>query len=79
MHLEFREELWRILDCKALPPRLFIKGGTLVERNRSWGCTSKVDSGPSSMAFPLITLKAPVKGALEFGLSCAINAAAAAK
>ncbi|WKA01618.1 hypothetical protein VitviT2T_019889 [Vitis vinifera] len=26
MHLEFREELWRILDCKALPPRLFIKG-----------------------------------------------------
>ncbi|KAJ4720537.1 putative Glutaredoxin family protein [Melia azedarach] len=26
MHTEFKEELWRILDCKALPPRLFIKG-----------------------------------------------------
>ncbi|KAJ0044435.1 hypothetical protein Pint_05769 [Pistacia integerrima] len=26
MHTEFREELWRIFDHKALPPRLFIKG-----------------------------------------------------
>ncbi|KAJ8526337.1 hypothetical protein K7X08_028814 [Anisodus acutangulus] len=26
MHLEFKEELWRILDGKVLPPRLFIKG-----------------------------------------------------
>ncbi|XP_031258907.1 uncharacterized protein At3g28850 [Pistacia vera] len=26
MHIEFREELWRIFDHKALPPRLFIKG-----------------------------------------------------
>ncbi|KAK9283844.1 hypothetical protein L1049_012098 [Liquidambar formosana] len=26
MHSEFREELWRILDGKAVPPRLFIKG-----------------------------------------------------
>lgn len=27
MHREFREELWKVLDCKkAIPPRLFIKG-----------------------------------------------------
>ncbi|KAJ8551610.1 hypothetical protein K7X08_021625 [Anisodus acutangulus] len=26
MHSEFKEELWRILDGKVLPPRLFIKG-----------------------------------------------------
>ncbi|XP_044461616.1 myb-like protein X [Mangifera indica] len=26
MHAEFREELWRIFDHKALPPRLFIRG-----------------------------------------------------
>jgi glutaredoxin domain-containing cysteine-rich protein 1 len=26
MHTEFKEELWRILDSKAAPPRLFIKG-----------------------------------------------------
>ncbi|ESR59033.1 glutaredoxin domain-containing protein [Citrus sinensis] len=26
MHIEFREELWKVLDCKAVPPRLFIKG-----------------------------------------------------
>ncbi|KAL0008181.1 hypothetical protein SO802_009683 [Lithocarpus litseifolius] len=26
MHMEFKEELWRILDSKAAPPRLFIKG-----------------------------------------------------
>ncbi|XP_068342704.1 uncharacterized protein At3g28850-like [Pyrus communis] len=26
MHMEFRQELWKILDCKAVPPKLFIKG-----------------------------------------------------
>ncbi|XP_055817428.1 uncharacterized protein LOC129886667 [Solanum dulcamara] len=26
MHSEFKEELWRILDWKVVPPRLFIKG-----------------------------------------------------
>ncbi|XP_009593837.1 uncharacterized protein At3g28850-like [Nicotiana tomentosiformis] len=26
MHSEFKEELWRILDGKVVPPRLFIKG-----------------------------------------------------
>lgn len=26
MHMEFRQELWNILDCKSLPPKLFIKG-----------------------------------------------------
>ncbi|KAJ7971694.1 putative Glutaredoxin family protein [Quillaja saponaria] len=26
MHLEFREELWRILGDRVIPPRLFIKG-----------------------------------------------------
>ncbi|KAG9445264.1 hypothetical protein H6P81_016604 [Aristolochia fimbriata] len=26
MHLEFREELWRIMGGRAVPPRLFIKG-----------------------------------------------------
>ncbi|KAJ6349843.1 hypothetical protein OIU78_006101 [Salix suchowensis] len=26
MHMEFKEELWRILDGKVNPPRLFIKG-----------------------------------------------------
>ncbi|KAM2482481.1 hypothetical protein FF1_040032 [Malus domestica] len=26
MHMEFRQELWKILDCKAVPPNLFIKG-----------------------------------------------------
>ncbi|XP_022744041.1 uncharacterized protein At3g28850-like [Durio zibethinus] len=26
MHTEYREELWRILDGKIMPPRLFIKG-----------------------------------------------------
>ncbi|CAN6703579.1 unnamed protein product [Malus baccata var. baccata] len=26
MHMEFRQELWKILDFKALPPNLFIKG-----------------------------------------------------
>lgn len=26
MHLEFREELWRILGGRVIPPRLFIKG-----------------------------------------------------
>ncbi|CAN4114463.1 unnamed protein product [Withania somnifera] len=26
MHSEFKEELWRILDVKVVPPRLFIKG-----------------------------------------------------
>ncbi|KAF8403391.1 hypothetical protein HHK36_011493 [Tetracentron sinense] len=26
MHLEFREELWKILGCRVVPPRLFIKG-----------------------------------------------------
>ncbi|PSS15848.1 Thioredoxin-like fold protein [Actinidia chinensis var. chinensis] len=26
MHLEFREELWRILGGRVVPPRLFIKG-----------------------------------------------------
>lgn len=26
MHLEFREELWRIMGSRVLPPRLFIKG-----------------------------------------------------
>lgn len=26
MHSEFREELWRVLDGKVFPPRLFIKG-----------------------------------------------------
>ncbi|KAJ6428723.1 hypothetical protein OIU84_020402 [Salix udensis] len=26
MHVEFKEELWRILDGKVNPPRLFIKG-----------------------------------------------------
>lgn len=26
MHTRFREELWRIFNYKALPPRLFIKG-----------------------------------------------------
>ncbi|BFG20968.1 hypothetical protein CerSpe_072420 [Prunus speciosa] len=26
MHMEFREELWQVLDCKAVPPKLFIKG-----------------------------------------------------
>ncbi|EXC12974.1 Uncharacterized protein L484_016904 [Morus notabilis] len=26
LHQEFREELWKILDGKAIPPRLFIKG-----------------------------------------------------
>ncbi|KAJ4849632.1 hypothetical protein Tsubulata_017741 [Turnera subulata] len=26
MHTEFKEELWRVLDGKVMPPRLFIKG-----------------------------------------------------
>ncbi|KAF7822443.1 putative thioredoxin-like protein [Senna tora] len=26
MHMKFREELWKILDGKTLPPRLFVKG-----------------------------------------------------
>ncbi|XP_006588876.2 uncharacterized protein At5g39865-like [Glycine soja] len=26
LHLEYREELWKILGCKVIPPRLFIKG-----------------------------------------------------
>ncbi|OVA07187.1 Glutaredoxin [Macleaya cordata] len=26
MHLEFREELWSILGCRVVPPKLFIKG-----------------------------------------------------
>ncbi|KAJ6900891.1 hypothetical protein NC652_026858 [Populus alba x Populus x berolinensis] len=26
MHMEFKEELWRVLDGRANPPRLFIKG-----------------------------------------------------
>ncbi|XP_022134252.1 uncharacterized protein At3g28850-like [Momordica charantia] len=26
MHKEFKEELWRVLDSKALPPKLFIRG-----------------------------------------------------
>ncbi|KAM0943603.1 putative glutaredoxin, Thioredoxin-like superfamily [Dioscorea sansibarensis] len=26
MHMEFREELWRVLGGRAIPPRLFIKG-----------------------------------------------------
>ncbi|XP_062000629.1 uncharacterized protein At3g28850 [Rosa rugosa] len=26
MHMEFRQELWKILDCKSVPPKLFIKG-----------------------------------------------------
>ncbi|CAK7325176.1 unnamed protein product [Dovyalis caffra] len=26
MHMEFKEELWRVLDGKVKPPRLFIKG-----------------------------------------------------
>lgn len=26
MHLEFREELWRVLEQRAIPPRLFVKG-----------------------------------------------------
>ncbi|KAJ8477418.1 hypothetical protein OPV22_021145 [Ensete ventricosum] len=26
MHLEFREELWRVLGCRAIPPSLFIRG-----------------------------------------------------
>ena len=26
MHLEFREELWRVLGYRAIPPSLFIRG-----------------------------------------------------
>ncbi|XP_050383460.1 uncharacterized protein At5g39865 [Argentina anserina] len=26
MHMEFREELWKMFDSKVIPPRLFIKG-----------------------------------------------------
>ncbi|KAL6141625.1 hypothetical protein ACLB2K_059913 [Fragaria x ananassa] len=26
MHIEFREELWKMFDTKVIPPRLFIKG-----------------------------------------------------
>ncbi|KAL3536012.1 hypothetical protein ACH5RR_004473 [Cinchona calisaya] len=26
MHLEYREELWSIMGCKVVPPRLFIRG-----------------------------------------------------
>lgn len=26
MHLEYREELWRIMGCRVVPPRLFIRG-----------------------------------------------------
>ncbi|KAJ8754498.1 hypothetical protein K2173_005659 [Erythroxylum novogranatense] len=26
IHLEFRDELWRLLGCRVIPPRLFIKG-----------------------------------------------------
>ena len=26
MHMEFREELWRVLGGRTIPPRLFIKG-----------------------------------------------------
>ncbi|KAM5550619.1 uncharacterized protein ABKV19_027124 [Rosa sericea] len=26
MHMEFRQELWKILGCKSVPPKLFIKG-----------------------------------------------------
>ncbi|KDP36090.1 hypothetical protein JCGZ_08734 [Jatropha curcas] len=26
MDLEFREELWRVLGCRVIPPKLFIKG-----------------------------------------------------
>ncbi|KZV36426.1 hypothetical protein F511_22181 [Dorcoceras hygrometricum] len=26
MHLEYRDELWRVLGCRAVPPKLFIRG-----------------------------------------------------
>lgn len=26
MHMEFKEELWRVMEGKAKPPRLFIRG-----------------------------------------------------
>ena len=62
MHMEFREELWRILDCKALPPKLFINGRYIGGAEQVLGLHEQGRLRPLFHGIPIDHSKGPCEG-----------------
>lgn len=62
MHLEFREELWRILDGKAVPPKLFIRGRYIGGAEEVLGLHEQGKLRPLFNSVPVDRTNGPCEG-----------------
>lgn len=66
MHLKFRDELWKILDCIALPPRLFIKGRYIGGAEQVLGLHEQGRLRPLFHGLPIDHSRGPCDGCAGF-------------
>ncbi|KAJ7974817.1 Glutaredoxin [Quillaja saponaria] len=62
MHMEFKEELWRTLDRKALPPRLFVKGRYIGGAEEVLGLHEQEKLRPLFEGVPIDRSNGPCEG-----------------
>ncbi|KAI3799592.1 hypothetical protein L1987_34891 [Smallanthus sonchifolius] len=72
MHLDFRDELWRILGGKVVPPRLFIKGRYIGGAEEVLRLHEQGKFRPLLAGIPVNTLDGPCDGCagIRFVVCC---------
>ncbi|KAK4281741.1 hypothetical protein QN277_013199 [Acacia crassicarpa] len=79
LHLEYREELWKILGSNVIPPKLFIKGKYIggadeVVGLHEMGCLSKLLEG-----IPVDSADCPCTGCADMGFAICTNCSGSCK
>lgn len=72
MHLQYREELWRVLGDRVVPPRLFIRGRYIGGAEEVVGLHEKGLLKPLLQGIPLSPTTSPCSGCagMRFVLCC---------
>ncbi|XP_054785663.1 uncharacterized protein At5g39865-like [Prosopis cineraria] len=79
LHLEYREELWKILGSKVIPPKLFIKGRYIGGADEVVGLHEMGWLGKLLEGIPIDSANRPCTGCANMGFSICSNCCGSCK